>query len=59
LWDRIIGYDRLDLLPLLAVAILAWREHQIMKVIHTSEVDVLFADLSMVKVIPLLMYILG
>ncbi|XP_041973233.1 TBC1 domain family member 19 isoform X2 [Aricia agestis] len=54
LWDAILGYDRLEILPLLAVAILSFRKENIFQVNTPQNVDAVLADLSTIPVIPLL-----
>ncbi|XP_047517392.1 TBC1 domain family member 19 isoform X3 [Pieris napi] len=54
LWDTILGYDCLEILPLLAVAILSFRKENIFQVNTIQNVDAVLADLSTISVIPLL-----
>ncbi|CAK1578846.1 unnamed protein product [Parnassius mnemosyne] len=54
LWDAILGYDCLDILPLLAVAILSFRKENIFQVNTIQNVDAVLADLSTISVVPLL-----
>ncbi|KAL0839910.1 hypothetical protein ABMA28_016527 [Loxostege sticticalis] len=54
LWDAILGYDCLEILPLLALAILSFRKENIFQVNTLQNVDAVLADLSTVSVIPLL-----
>ncbi|CAH0396993.1 unnamed protein product [Chilo suppressalis] len=54
LWDAILGYDCLEILPLLALAILSFRKENIFQVNTIQNVDAVLADLSTVSVIPLL-----
>ncbi|KAI5633617.1 rab-GTPase-TBC domain-containing protein [Phthorimaea operculella] len=54
LWDAILGYDCLEILPLLAVAILSFRKENIFQVNTLQNVDAVLADLSTISVIPLL-----
>ncbi|KAG7305388.1 hypothetical protein JYU34_009456 [Plutella xylostella] len=54
LWDAILGYDSLEILPLLALAILSFRKENIFQVNTLQNVDAVLADLSTVSVIPLL-----
>ncbi|XP_063635735.1 TBC1 domain family member 19 [Cydia splendana] len=54
LWDAILGYDSLEILPLLALAILSFRKENIFQVNTLQNVDAVLADLSTISVIPLL-----
>ncbi|CAH4036142.1 TBC1 domain family member 19 [Pieris brassicae] len=54
LWDTILGYDCLEILPLLALAILSFRKENIFQVNNIQNVDAVLADLSTISVIPLL-----
>lgn len=54
LWDAILGYDSLEILPLLALSILSFRKENIFQVNTIQNVDAVLADLSTVSVIPLL-----
>eukprot|EP00730_Choanoeca_flexa_P002545 TRINITY_DN11087_c0_g1_i6.p1 TRINITY_DN11087_c0_g1~~TRINITY_DN11087_c0_g1_i6.p1 ORF type:complete len:574 (+),score=101.21 TRINITY_DN11087_c0_g1_i6:83-1804(+) len=54
LWDRIIGYDTLILLPVLAVAVFAYRSKALYKATTKDMVDVVLSDLSTLSVVPLL-----
>ncbi|XP_043251093.1 TBC1 domain family member 19 [Colletes gigas] len=54
LWDLILGYDSLEIIPLLAVTILTFRKENLMQVNNLQSVEAVLADLSSLKVIPLL-----
>ncbi|XP_076230802.1 TBC1 domain family member 19 [Calliopsis andreniformis] len=54
LWDLILGYDSLEIIPLLAVTILSFRKENLMQVNNLQNVEAVLADLSSLKVIPLL-----
>lgn len=58
LWDRIIGYGTLEILPVVAVAIFAFRRNNLMEVSTPSEAEAVLADINTLKVIPLLQYCL-
>ncbi len=58
LWDRILGYDSLELLPLLAVAILLFRSDTILETSDGDAVRSQLEDLSKIKVTVLLQYVL-
>jgi hypothetical protein len=57
LWDRILGFDSLDLLPLLAVAVLLFRCDTILEAANGDAVRSQLADLSKLKVTVLLQYV--
>ncbi|CAL7939102.1 unnamed protein product [Xylocopa violacea] len=54
LWDLILSYDCLEIIPLLAVVILSFRKENLMQVNNQQSVEAVLADLSSLKVIPLL-----
>ncbi|XP_043509246.1 TBC1 domain family member 19 [Frieseomelitta varia] len=54
LWDLILGYDSLEIIPLLAVTILSFRKENLMQVNNQQSVEAVLADLSSLKVVPLL-----
>ncbi|KAH0956512.1 hypothetical protein HN011_001847 [Eciton burchellii] len=54
LWDLILGYDSLEIVPLLAVAILSFRKENLLQVNTQQNVEAVLADLSSLKVMPLL-----
>ena len=54
LWDRILGYDSLIILPTLAAAIINFRTVDILQSTSREQVTDLFVDMSKMKVIPLL-----
>ena len=54
LWDRIIGFDSLLLLPVLAVGILMFRKESLMKAMCLVEVEAILSDIRFVRVIPLI-----
>ena len=56
LWDRILAYDSLLLLPLLAASIFLWRGRAILACESAAEVRALFSAYSKLLVIPLLQY---
>ncbi|OAD58962.1 TBC1 domain family member 19 [Eufriesea mexicana] len=53
LWDLILGYDSLEIIPLLAVTILSFRKENLMQVNNQQCVEAVLADLSSLKVVPL------
>lgn len=54
LWDLILGFDSLLLLPLLAAAIFSLRRDNLTRVLSHDAAESVFADLSTIQVIPLL-----
>ncbi|XP_058793879.1 TBC1 domain family member 19 [Phymastichus coffea] len=54
LWDLILGYDSLEIISLLAVTILSFRKENLMQVNTSQLVENVLADLSSIKVMPLL-----
>jgi len=59
LWDRILGFDSLELLPVLAVAILSYRRDNLMAADTVQAVEAVLADLSTIKAIPLIVMFLS
>jgi hypothetical protein len=54
IYDRIIGFETLEILPILSASIFVFRANLILNCQSQDEFDELFADLSMLKVVPLL-----
>ncbi|XP_071452876.1 TBC1 domain family member 19 isoform X1 [Hetaerina americana] len=54
LWDLVLAYDSLEVLPLLAAAILSFRKDSLMAVDNLQAVEAVLADLSSLSVMPLL-----
>jgi hypothetical protein len=54
LWDRILGFDGLEILPVLAAAIFVFRASSLLRCDNVRQVQDCFADPSALKVIPLL-----
>mmetsp|Transcript_1461 Transcript_1461/g.1937 ORF Transcript_1461/g.1937 Transcript_1461/m.1937 type:complete len:236 (-) Transcript_1461:267-974(-) len=54
LWDRIIGFGDLDLLPILATSVFLFRAESILNAKTETEIQVLLSDISQMKVVPLL-----
>ncbi|CAM9479708.1 unnamed protein product [Laminaria digitata] len=54
LWDRLLGYDSLDLLPVLAAAVLVFRANLVMQVSDAATVMAIFSDGRQLEVVPLL-----
>ncbi|XP_048513763.1 TBC1 domain family member 19 isoform X2 [Athalia rosae] len=58
LWDLILGYDSLEIVALLAVTILSFRRENLMQVNTLHNIEAVLADLSSLKVMPLLQLVL-
>ncbi|KAG2373858.1 hypothetical protein C9374_011743 [Naegleria lovaniensis] len=54
LWDRILGFSNLYILPILAVSIFLFRSKYLLKVTSKQEILDIFSDFTVVQVIPLL-----
>ena len=54
LWDRIIGYDTLEILPMLACSIFLFRSAALQEGYTEEGVHEVFEDASKLKVVPLL-----
>ncbi|CAF1046665.1 unnamed protein product [Adineta steineri] len=59
LWDRILAYDSLEILAVLAAAIFILRKGNVLKESSETAIEAIFSDISSIKVIPLLQFILG
>ena len=58
LWDRIIGFETLEILPILAAGIFVFRSNLILNCTNQEEFDELFHDLTQVKVMPIIQHFL-
>ncbi|XP_078475009.1 TBC1 domain family member 19 isoform X1 [Lampetra planeri] len=58
LWDRLLGFNSLELLAVLAVAIFVLRAENLMEAASLASAEAVLADLSTVKVVPLLQLVL-
>lgn len=54
LWDLILAYDSLEVIPMLAGSIVIFRKENLMRVDTVQGVEAVLADLSSISVIPLL-----
>ncbi|XP_005107918.2 TBC1 domain family member 19 isoform X2 [Aplysia californica] len=54
LWDRVLAYDSLEILPVLAVAIFSFRKTNLMRVTTFNAAEAVLADLFTLQVLPLL-----
>ena len=59
LWDRIIGFDDLELLPVLAAAIFVYRAKWLLQASEPAHVQRLLADATGLRVVPLLQLFLA
>ncbi|XP_065357666.1 TBC1 domain family member 19 isoform X2 [Calliphora vicina] len=53
LWDLILGFDSLEILSIFAIIILSFRKESIMQVTSLDSIEAILADLSSIKVLPL------
>eukprot|EP00928_Gymnodinium_smaydae_P003181 TRINITY_DN11130_c0_g1_i3.p1 TRINITY_DN11130_c0_g1~~TRINITY_DN11130_c0_g1_i3.p1 ORF type:complete len:592 (+),score=134.53 TRINITY_DN11130_c0_g1_i3:90-1865(+) len=58
LWDRILGFDSTEPIALLAAAIFVYRSKQLLAVRSATEVDAAIGDLSSLRAVPLLQFLL-
>ncbi|XP_014089062.1 TBC1 domain family member 19 isoform X1 [Bactrocera oleae] len=54
LWDLILGYDSLEVLSLFAIIILSFRKDSLLQVTSLDNIEAILADLSSIKVLPLI-----
>lgn len=54
LWDRILAYDSLELLPILAAAIFSFRKINLMQVQTYNAAEAVLVDLLTLEVVPLI-----
>lgn len=54
LWDLILAYDSMEVLPLLAASIISFRKDNLMLVDNLQSFEAVLADLSSLLVVPLL-----
>lgn len=58
LWDRIVGFDSLNVLPVLASAIFAFRGRALLLAKTAAEVESVMQDLTGIMALPLLQHAL-
>lgn len=58
MWDRIIAYDSLELLPLTAVALFSYRRDLIVQSFSAKEIHASLSELSIVKWVPIVQNLL-
>lgn len=51
---QILGYDSLEIIPFLAIIILSFRKESLMQVNTMENIEAVLADLSSIKVLPLI-----
>ena len=54
LWDRILAYDSLELLPVLAAAIFSFRKTNLLQVQTYNAAEAILVDLLTIEVVPLI-----
>ncbi|KAI0232518.1 TBC1 domain family member 19 [Lamellibrachia satsuma] len=54
LWDRILAYNTLEILPVLALAIFTFRKTNLMQVASSTAAEAVLSDLTTLQVIPLI-----
>ncbi|KAG5260751.1 hypothetical protein AALO_G00296060 [Alosa alosa] len=54
LWDRVLGFDSLEIVAVLAAAVFAFRAENLMEVTSLASAEAVLADLSTLKVMPLI-----
>jgi len=54
LWDRILAYDSVELLPVLAAAIFSFRKTNLLQVQTYNAAEAVLVDLLTLEVIPLI-----
>ncbi|TMW53720.1 hypothetical protein DOY81_001188 [Sarcophaga bullata] len=54
LWDLVLGFDSLEILSIFAIIILSFRKESIMQVNSLDNIEAILADLSSIKVLPLI-----
>ncbi|XP_065669882.1 TBC1 domain family member 19 isoform X11 [Hydra vulgaris] len=59
LWDIILGFDSLDILAVVAVAILEFRRENLMSATNLKTAEAMLEDISTIKVVPLLAQFFG
>lgn len=50
---QILGFDSLEILPLFSIIILSFRKESLMQVTSLDSIEAILADLSSIKVLPL------
>lgn len=58
LFDRILGFESLEVLPIMAAGIFVFRANLILNCQNQEEFDELFVDMSQIKVMPIIQHFL-
>ena len=58
LWDRVLGYDSTEIIALFAAAVFVFRGKVIANAKSLEDIEVIFADISHLKVMPLIQELL-
>jgi len=58
LWDRIIGFDSLELIPITATCIFLYKKETLLQISSVNELKNVFADNNSIKIIPLIQHYL-
>ncbi|KDO32047.1 hypothetical protein SPRG_03265 [Saprolegnia parasitica CBS 223.65] len=58
LWDRVIGYDTLEILPIFAAALFTFRAKDLLLVLRADDVRDLFSEALEIQVLPILQHFL-
>jgi hypothetical protein len=58
LWDRIIGFDNLNVLPILAAALFAFRSDSLLAAEDAAEVSEIMSEFKRIKIVALLQHFL-
>jgi hypothetical protein len=58
LWDRVLGFESLEILPIFATSIFVFRANLILNCNNQEEFEELFYDFSQIKVMPLIQHFL-
>ncbi|KAJ3068735.1 hypothetical protein HDU98_008133 [Podochytrium sp. JEL0797] len=56
LWDRVMGFDRMEIMSAVAAAIFVFRKERLMAAKSEKDVERALSDLTMIKIIPLLQH---
>lgn len=51
---QVLGFDSLEIIPLLAIVILSFRRESLMQVDTMDSIEAVLADLSSIQVLPLI-----
>ncbi|RHY51876.1 hypothetical protein DYB38_011299, partial [Aphanomyces astaci] len=54
LWDRVVGYDSLEIIAIFAAALFTFRSHELLQVTKIDDVKDLFTDALEIQVMPIL-----